>query len=201
MRHPILSLAVLAIGITLAFPSDAQRRRRAPAENGEMLAQSCFGCHGPSGVSYASVMPAIGGQGASYLDYSLRAFRDGQRPSTIMGRLMKGYSDPEILAMATYLGGLPFKRQPQAADPDKARQGKTFYDKTCKRCHPDGGRESSEPDYPLMAGQGLAYMQAAIADILAGRRIVDDKFGAKLGELNAEEIDTVLHFFASEAPR
>ena len=32
----------------------------------------------------------------------LKAFRDGQRPATIMNQLAKGYSDAEIEAIAIY---------------------------------------------------------------------------------------------------
>ena len=33
----------------------------------------------------------------------MKAFRDGSRPSTIMGRIAKGYTDAEITAMANYI--------------------------------------------------------------------------------------------------
>jgi cytochrome c553 len=39
----------------------------------------------------------------------MRAFRDGQRPATIMHQLSKGYSDAQIDAIAAH-----FARQPAA---------------------------------------------------------------------------------------
>ena len=36
------------------------------------------------------------------MSVTLKAFRDGQRPATIMNQLAKGYSDAEIEAIATY---------------------------------------------------------------------------------------------------
>jgi sulfide dehydrogenase cytochrome subunit len=36
----------------------------------------------------------------------LKAFRSGERPSTVMGRLAKGYSDAEIDALAAYFSQL-----------------------------------------------------------------------------------------------
>lgn len=198
MPRPLVLSILLLLGLSLALPAEAQRRRRAPSENGEMLAQSCFGCHGPDGSSVAPVLPSIGGQNESYLDGALRAFREGTRPATLMTRLAKGYSDADIRAIAHYLSTVPYRRTAQAYDTDKATRGKVFYDRTCKRCHPANGRESSDPEYPLLAGQGLPYLQAALADIYAGRRPVDDKFAAKLGELKPEEAELVLHYFAAQ---
>lgn len=189
---------LLALSTVLASSAYAQRARKMPAAAGEMLAQSCMGCHGTNGASAMGPMPTIGGQTEQFLVEAMKAFKDGSRPSTIMGRLAKGYSDPEIAAMAKYFASKPFVRTEQKVDPALLEMGRTAYNKTCKKCHADSGRDAAEPQYPILAGQWLETMQIAIADINSGRRKVDDKFKAKLDELNAAQVEAVLHFFASQ---
>ncbi|HEX6734829.1 MAG TPA: c-type cytochrome [Azonexus sp.] len=99
MRKTTVVLIAL-LSAALASPAYAQRRGKGPAVNGEMIAQSCMGCHGSQGASGASPMPIIGGQNEGYLIDAMKAFQDGSRESTIMGRLAKGYSDAEIAALA-----------------------------------------------------------------------------------------------------
>lgn len=192
----VVLLAVLSVA--LASPAYAQRRGRGPAVDGAMLAQSCMGCHGTAGASVAGPMPTIGGQNAAYLVEAMRTFKDGSRPSTVMGRLAKAYTEPEVAAMAQYFASQPFVRAAQKIDPAKAEAGRTPYNRSCKRCHDNSGRDSAEAEYPVLAGQWLDTMQIAIEDIRAGRRKVDDKFLAKLEELSPAEADAVLHFFASQ---
>ena len=197
MRYGKVVLFAL-LSLTLAAPSYAQRRGKVPAANGEMLAQSCMGCHGSQGASGASPMPIIGGQNESYLIDAMKAFQDGSRESTIMGRLAKGYSEAEIAALAKYFAGKPFVRSGQQIDPALVEAGRAHYTKSCKRCHGDNGRESAEPQYPVVGGQWLEAMQISIAEIRSGRRKVDEKFMAKLEELKPAEADAVLHFFAAQ---
>jgi sulfide dehydrogenase cytochrome subunit len=192
-------LLLISIAIALTPTAHAQRKGKAgPAGNGEMLAQSCMACHGPAGASVAGPMPTIGGQTAGYIENAMKAFRDGSRPSSVMGRLAKGYSDAEIVALAKYFSEKPFVRRDQKIPPAVAEKGRALYAKSCKRCHAENGREANEPEYPIVAGQWLETMQIAIADIKAGRRKVDDKFLSKLEELTPAEADAVLHFFAAQ---
>ena len=192
-------LLLIGLCIALTSPAHAQRRAKAgPVANGEMLAQSCMACHGPMGASVAAPMSIIGGQTMGYITHAMKTFRDGQRPSTVMGRLAKGYTDVEIEALAKYLSEKPFVRRDQKIPAAVAEKGRTSYAKACKRCHAENGRDPTEPDYPILAGQWLETMQIAIADITAGRRKVDDKFLAKLQELTPAEVDAVLHFFAAQ---
>lgn len=62
-------------------------------------ATSCSGCHGSTG---GSGFKPILGRDAADLSTSMEAFRSGERPSTVMGRLMKGFSHDEIQAIAAW---------------------------------------------------------------------------------------------------
>jgi cytochrome subunit of sulfide dehydrogenase len=62
-------------------------------------ATSCSGCHASAGGS--GFLP-INGRDVADLSASMEAYRAGQRPSTIMGRLMNGFSHEEIQAIAAW---------------------------------------------------------------------------------------------------
>lgn len=191
-------LLLLALSIAVVSSAHAQRGRKAPAVVGEMVAQSCMGCHGTNGASVAGPMPSIGGQSEGYLLETMKAFKNGSRSSTIMGRLAKGYSDAELAAIAKFFAEKPFVRAEQKLDPALVDAGRTAYSKACKKCHAENGREPTEPQYPILAGQWLDAMQIVIDDINAGRRKVDDKFKAKLDETKPEDVKAALHFFAAQ---
>lgn len=197
------SLGLIVIASLLAQPVWAQRNKKAAvafaAQRGEMLSQSCFACHGPRGGSIASAVPSVGGQGAVYLVTALMRFKEDQRPSSVMGRIAKGYTDPEIMEIAEYLAKQPFQRDQQKVDVNKVELGAAAYRKVCSECHLNDGRESAEADYPVLAGQRLLYMQMQMHEINnTGGRRVDAKFAAMLDKLNKDEVEAVLHFFASQ---
>jgi cytochrome subunit of sulfide dehydrogenase len=65
-------------------------------------AASCSGCH-PASNHLDSPIPAIHGRSPQEIVAAMQAFRSGERPSTVMGRIAKGFSDDEIRAVAAWL--------------------------------------------------------------------------------------------------
>lgn len=72
---------------------------------GVMLSNSCAACHGTDGKSPGAI-PSIHGKTAEFIAQALTEFRAGTRPSTVMGRHAKGYSDEEIKLIAEYFASL-----------------------------------------------------------------------------------------------
>ena len=66
-------------------------------------AASCSGCHAAS-VAVKTPVPRILGRNPDEITAAMLAFRSGERPSTVMGRIAKGFSDEEIRAIAIWLG-------------------------------------------------------------------------------------------------
>lgn len=66
-----------------------------------MLANSCAGCHGTFGKSPGAI-PAINGKSARFIIQAIKEFQTGSRPSTVMGRHAKGYSEQEIQLIAEF---------------------------------------------------------------------------------------------------
>ena len=92
-KHTIYALIVGA-GL-MALPQGAG----AEDPSGAVMANTCFSCHGTDGKS-AGAMPSIAGKKADYIIKMLTEFRDGKRPSTVMKRIAKGFTDSEIAALA-----------------------------------------------------------------------------------------------------
>ena len=68
-----------------------------------VLSASCSTCHGP-GLGGSGTIPSLKGKTSADLATTIRAFQSGERPSTIMMRLSKGWSSDEIDALAAKLG-------------------------------------------------------------------------------------------------
>ena len=88
--------ALLLAGLALVPAGQAGELSR-----GALLAASCEGCHGTGGRSPGAI-PAIAGKSAQYLQETLESFRSGERPSTVMGRHVTGYSEDAIRQIAEY---------------------------------------------------------------------------------------------------
>ncbi|MGF1592658.1 MAG: c-type cytochrome [Kiloniellaceae bacterium] len=101
MQRIRFGMAALALGALAAWSTTAAQ---ADERRGAILANTCFSCHGTDGHS-AGAMPSIDGKSASYISDTLMRFRDGSKPSTVMARIAKGFTDEEIEALAGYFSG------------------------------------------------------------------------------------------------
>ncbi|MEJ2178930.1 MAG: sulfide dehydrogenase [Gammaproteobacteria bacterium] len=92
---------MLAVSVLLFTPFTVSAET---VTEGAMLSITCNGCHGPDGRSSGAI-PAIAGKSADYLEKAMLDFRDGKRPSTVMERHAKGYSDAQLKLIAEYFAG------------------------------------------------------------------------------------------------
>jgi sulfide dehydrogenase cytochrome subunit len=200
MLHCWRLIGCIALTLAATAPTWAQKsdKKARAVELGEMLGQSCMACHGTRGASTQQSVPIIGGQNDVFLAASMKAYRDGTRPSTVMERIAKAYSIREIEALAAYFSTQPFLRPPQETDPEKVTRGQAIHGSKCKKCHLHDGRDTSETDSPLLAGQKLEYLQRNMAEILDGKRAVEIKMDAALKEITRDEIEATLHFYAAQ---
>lgn len=88
-----------AVGLMLVIMMPAQA-----VERGELLANSCFSCHGYDGRLSNATIPTLENYPASMIVSQMKAYRDGSRTGTIMNRHAKGYTDEEIELMAKFIG-------------------------------------------------------------------------------------------------
>lgn len=102
MRSSFLtySFTITALLLTAATTSQAT-----DISYGAMLSNSCAACHGTDGKSPGAI-PSIHGKSSQFISSALTEFRSGERPSTVMGRHAKGYSDEEIQLIAEHFATL-----------------------------------------------------------------------------------------------
>ncbi|MBV8169020.1 MAG: c-type cytochrome [Alphaproteobacteria bacterium] len=86
---------VVLMGFLAASPGVAL----AQAPDVTVLTASCATCHGP-GLEGSGPMPALKGRPAADLATAVKQMQTGERPSTVMMRLSKGWSAAEIDAVA-----------------------------------------------------------------------------------------------------
>jgi cytochrome c553 len=63
-------------------------------------ASSCTGCH--SAQSGVDAMGTLAGKPQGTLEKAMAAFKSGERQSTIMGRIAKGFTEDEVRAIAAW---------------------------------------------------------------------------------------------------
>jgi len=127
-------------------------------DNIQGLAMNCNNCHGTGGVSVGMTMPSIAGLSENYLKNIMMEWKTGARASANMTRLIKGYTDDEIAALAAYYSKLPWKPQPQMASADILSKGKEVTER-CETCHGATGGQPDDKDTPMLAGQWAKYME------------------------------------------
>ena len=134
----------------------------------EILSYACAGCHGTDGASAGDTMPSLARQSEVAIVDAMMKFKSGERSSTIMGRLAKGYSDEQIKAMAGFFAKQELHVTSQPVDKAKVARGAKIQEKTCGRCHIEKGRDGKD-DTPVMASQWLPYLQMQMALYDAGK--------------------------------
>ena len=66
------------------------------------LASSCFTCHGLNGNSVGGVPPSLAGRDRAELLQTMKDFKAGKRPATIMHQQAKGYTDQQLELIVAY---------------------------------------------------------------------------------------------------
>ena len=67
------------------------------------MAANCAICHGTDGRAVpGSGMARLAGRPADATVDALKAFKEGKREATVMHQIARGFTDPEIAALASY---------------------------------------------------------------------------------------------------
>ena len=187
----------LAAGV-LAFA--ASSGASAGGASAAMLSDTCAGCHGTDGASGGPAMPTIAGMSNDFFIEVMQGYGSGEIPSTIMGRIAKGYSEDEIKAMAKHFSSLKFTKATQKFDAKLAKKGAKLHDKYCEKCHAEGG-SSAEDDSGILNGQWAPFVKWTLADYIDGSRTASKKMKKKLNKMVKKEgdegVEALLNFYAS----
>lgn len=181
----VLASGMLAAGAAVAAPPSA-----------EMLSNPCAGCHGTNGGSAGPSMPSLAGQSKTAIVEAMKKFKAGERPSSIMGRIAKGYSDADIVTIGEFFASKKYHVTAQTVDKAKAARGAELQDANCSRCHLEEGREGKD-DTPVMASQWLPYLQMQMELYQSGKRKMPEKMEEKVKPLSQADLEALLHYYAS----
>ena len=170
----------------------------AATPSASMLGNTCFGCHGPDGNSTGPATPSIAGISKDYMIEAMEEYRKGERPSTIMQRIAKGYTEEEVKLMADFFAGKKaMVVANQKADAKLAKKGAKVHKKLCEKCHEDGGR-SAEDDAGILAGQMMPYLTYTFEDFHSGARHMPKKMKKKMKKLKKGDAEALVNYYGSQ---
>ncbi len=196
-RSTLLQTALITCGLLFSVASFAG------GASGEMLANTCAGCHGTNGVSAGPAAPSIAGIDYDYMVESMKQFQAAERNSTIMTRIAKGYDNADIEAMSKYFSEKTYVLASQKSDAEAAKRGEKLHQKYCKDCHGDTGiSKDLDDDSGMLAGQWKPYLSYTFADYQAGKREMGKKMKKKFKSLHKKAGDKgnadLLEYYASQ---
>ena len=167
---------------------------------GEVLAQTCGGCHGVPGSFNANPVyhvPKLGGQNADYIEVALQAYRRGTRGHETMQAQASSLSDQDIADVAAYFAGFAGKAETGrfSASAAQIEAGRTKA-ATCVACHGAEG-VAAAPQWPNLAGQHASYLTVALEQYKNGSR-VDLVMNPLMLPLDDASIEELAAFFAAQ---
>jgi len=103
-RQPLAAALVLTALWCAAGTAWAQEAERLRTRS---LAATCAQCHGTDGRAVeGQALVRLAGMPQDYLLNQLMAFRNGQRPATVMHQITRGYSPQQLETVAAYFAAL-----------------------------------------------------------------------------------------------
>jgi sulfide dehydrogenase cytochrome subunit len=192
MRTRTLCGTLLLIALPLGAPW-------AGGPSAAALAYTCAGCHGTDGSSVGPSSPSIAAMDPEVFMDAMRDYKNDWRPSTIMNRIAKGYSDEQIKDIAVFFARQELRLTPQQHDPALAALGAELHDEYCEKCHIEGGRPG---DAGILAGQWMPYLEFSMNDFLQGHRQWPRKMERKVdAAIEAEgdlAVPALIHYYGSQ---
>lgn len=199
---PILGAAALLVSASALATEDA---------NVKALAGTCNNCHGIDGISAGESMPSIAGLPETYLKDVMLESKSGERFSTTMGRLLKGYSDEQIAELAKLFAAKPWTPVAQELDAKKLRKGK-FTVERCQKCHGETGsgeqaktgkdkeeEDEADEDTPRLDGQWAKYIELEILKYRDKEvKLSHKKMRNTCSKLEKDEVSAIAQYYASQ---
>lgn len=161
---------------------------------GHRLAEDCSSCHGVDGNAKNPNTPTLAGQDAKYFIKAMNHYRDGKRKHQKMFDAVEALSEQEITDLASFYA----VQEPRRRDvrmPLKSTEWIT----RCERCHGIDGN-SSDPRFPMLAGQDETYLRNTLKAYANGARENTAMF-AMTAPLSAMDIERISAHFSSQQPK
>jgi len=187
--YPIQFVVFLSL-----FVLEVPAARAADALDGTL--QTCWSCHGPSGVSNDPKVPIIWGQNATYLEKQIRDFRSGEGDRQIMSSMVEAIGRDDISRTASLIGMKPWpksKENKAGAVPVPASVA------TCQGCHGADLRGGDSPTGPAprLAGQLVDYLEDQMNEFAGGGRSGQNGMSEVMKLLKPEDRSTLANYLAA----
>ncbi|RKZ36884.1 MAG: cytochrome c, class I [Gammaproteobacteria bacterium] len=171
----------------------------AAERSASMLSYACAGCHGTAGASAGDSLPILAGLPREYLSNIMLQYKNGERYSTIMGRIARGYSDAEIDAMAIFFEKQKWVSAVSQLDPKMIARGKELHEQKCVRCHLGNG-QYTEYLLPRIGGQWSDYLTIYLKNVNTSefKQPQPQLMKESLSLLTDEELAALAQFYAAQ---
>lgn len=191
----VLFALLAATGIQAAEKVD-------PAKAQPIVQQVCAACHGVDGNSLIAANPRLAAQHEAYIYKQLLEFKKGTRQNPVMMGMAAPLSDADMRNLSAYYAAQ--KPKPGlATDAKLAEAGAKLYrggnKKTglpaCMACHSPNGA-GIPAQYPRLAGQHAAYIEAQLKAYRSGERNNDTNSMMRgiAAKLSDDDIKALAHY-------
>lgn len=161
------------------------------ANVGRRLSEECKSCHGDDGNAKKANMPTLAGQDAKYFIKAMTHYKNGERQHKKMFEAVEQLSEQDMIDLATYYAA----EKPRRRDVRMPLKS-TEWIARCERCHGIDGN-SSDPRFPMLAGQEMSYLTKALKAYAAEER-ANTTMHAMADPLNPMDIERLAAHFASQ---
>ena len=202
-RFPLRIIATASLAIFLSQTAMAADEKPKTMEGADatMLSNTCAGCHGTYGASNGPSIPTLAGMSSAYLVETMEGYKSGDIPSTIMGRLAKGYTEDEIKLMGDYFSKQKYvAAKGQKVDAAKASKGAKIHEKYCEKCHSESGTLADD-DSGFLKGQWKSYLVAQMMDYQNKDRKATKKMAKQVAKMHKKNgpsgVEELIEYYSS----
>jgi cytochrome subunit of sulfide dehydrogenase len=101
--HKKINFATMSLVVFLVFTAVTASAQTKDELYVASVSATCATCHGTQGRAVSgSPVVSLAGLSKDYIVAQMTAFKTGTRPATVMHQLSKGYSEAQIVQIATY---------------------------------------------------------------------------------------------------
>jgi len=188
------TLQQMGVFYAVQEPLQTETRGEGDVNVGRRLAKDCESCHGVDGNASNPSMPTLAGQDAKYFIKAMRHYKDGTRKHQKMFEASESISEQDMIDLASYYAAeVPRRRDVRMP------LNSTEWITRCERCHGIDGN-SSDPRFPMLAGQDETYLKNALTAYANGTRSNTTMF-AMAAPLSAMDVERIAVYFASQQPK
>ncbi len=188
------SIREMGVFYAVQEPLLTETQGEGDAEAGRRITENCATCHGTDGNASGKNMPTLAGQDARYFIKAMKAYKDGTRQHEDMFEATDGLNEEDFKNLATYYAA----QEPVQRDVRTPLNSAEWINR-CERCHGIDGN-STDPRFPLLAGQDETYLINAMQGYAAGNQ--NHSTMHKMAQpLSGMDIERIGSYFASQQPK